>query len=72
MRLHDPLTSKHPSIEVQGTQNLQIIVLRWILEILHDPGYLESWYYSILRSCRIVSINSRKRNRRLWAGHLDL
>ena len=35
--------------------------MRWILKILHDPKYLihwELWYYSILRSCRILSINS--------------
>ena len=37
-------------------------VLRWILKILHDPRYLipwEFWYYSILKSCRIFSINNR-------------
>ena len=36
-------------------------VLRWRLKMLHDPKYLipwEFWYYSILRSCRIFSINS--------------
>ena len=38
------------------------LILRWILKILHDPKYpipWEYWYYSILRSCRIFSINSR-------------
>ena len=33
----------------------------WIVKILHDPEYLIPWelyYYSILRSCRIFSINS--------------
>ena len=37
-------------------------LLRWILKILHDPKSpipWEFWYYSILRSCRIFSINSR-------------
>ena len=36
-------------------------VLRWLSKILHDPKYhkrWEYWYYSILRSCRIFSINS--------------
>ena len=36
-------------------------VLRWILKCLQDPKYLipwELWYYSILRSCRIFSINN--------------
>ena len=31
--------------------------LRWILKVLHDPKYTilwELWYYSILRSCRIL------------------
>ena len=35
--------------------------LRGRLKILHDPKYLIHWelgYYSILRSCRIFSINS--------------
>ena len=39
-----------------------ICEVRWVLKILHDPKYLitwESWYYSIVRSCRIFSINSR-------------
>ena len=37
-------------------------IIRWILKILHDPKNLipwERWYYSILGSCRIFSINSR-------------
>ena len=37
-------------------------ILQWIRKILHDLRYfkpLEVWYYSILRSCRILSINSR-------------
>ena len=36
--------------------------LRWILKILHDPNFLipwELWFYCVLRSCRIYSINSR-------------
>ena len=38
-----------------------IVLIRWILKNLHYPRYLipwEVWYYSILRSCRIFSINS--------------
>ena len=37
-------------------------VIRWILKILHDPKDpkpWEQWYYSILRSCRTFSINTR-------------
>ena len=36
-------------------------LLRWILKILHDPCYIipwELWCLSIIRSCRIFSINS--------------
>ena len=39
------------------------MLLRWILEILHDPRYLmpwEFWEYGTFRSCRIFSINSIK------------
>ena len=42
----------------QGWHNV-----RWILKSLHDPKYTiywEVWCYSILRSCRIFSINSRR------------
>ena len=38
-----------------------VTIIRWIRKILHDLRYLkpwELWYYSILRSCRILSINS--------------
>ena len=39
--------------------------IRWILKILHDPKFLirwELWYYGIVRSCRIVNINSSNQN----------
>ena len=40
---------------------IKVLVLRCILKILNDPNHLISWelrYCSILRSCRISSINS--------------
>ena len=36
-------------------------VVRWILQILHDPKYIMYWIlkdYNLVRSCRIFSINS--------------
>ena len=52
-------------------------MLRWILKILHDPEDLipwELWYYSILGSCRIFSINRRFRaegkRSRIWDARL--
>ena len=38
-------------------------LLRWILEILHDPKYPKPWKLrenDILRACRMLSINSKK------------
>ena len=50
-------------------------VLRWIFEILHDPDTPKSqelWYCSILRSCRILSINSLGTDNGAWrSGYHD-
>ena len=54
----------------------QMVKLRWILRILHDPRYLipwEFWCYSILESCRILRINrmlSTREERRKKLGGL--
>ena len=52
----------HPQTSIENPLRLRLPgLLRWILKILHDPKYHIPWelqYYSILRSCRIFSINS--------------
>ena len=48
-------------LDVSKDLHVKMPALRWIQKILHDPKYTvyrELWCYSILRSCRIFSINS--------------
>ena len=50
-----------PIIGIIASWGLYWGSLRWILKNLHDPTHLvpwELWCYSILRTCRIFSINS--------------
>ena len=55
---------EYPSPYIEGPAAIRAAIIRWILNILHDPKhplFRELWKFSIIRSCRVLSINSNLR-----------